>query len=48
MGVCVPKESQKDQKDGVEYPLDVVTGMLVGFAENMERRGTIINFIFTS
>lgn len=31
-----------------EYPVDAVTGMVFGFAENMERRGAIIHFTFTS
>lgn len=31
-----------------ENPLDVVTGMLLGFAEDMERRSTKIPFIFMS
>lgn len=40
MWKCVcPKRVRRTRKMEGEYPVDVITGMLVGFAENMERRG---------
>lgn len=45
--VC-PKRVRKTRKLEREYPVDVVTGMLLAFAKKMERRKTIIDLTFMS
>lgn len=43
-----PKRVRKTRKLEGECPMDIVTGMLLTFAEKMERRRAIIHMTFMS